>query len=99
MVHFWPGGSSASWLSQPFIILLDVSRIEGSLQISARAFLACLCNGAKGNTFLKSPYFVVFSSFGWARDILPMIHYLAAVKEFPSWLLPFWVVGGRIIDH
>ena len=97
--NFWPGGSSSSWLSRPFIILLDVSRIEVLLEISVKVFLTCLCNRAKGNTFLKSPYFVVFSSFGWARDILPMIHYLAVVKEFPSWLLPFWVVYGGIIDH
>ena len=43
--------------------------------------------------------FTVFSGFGWARDIWPMIDYLAVVREFLSGLLPPSVVDGGIIDH
>ena len=43
--------------------------------------------------------FIVFSSFGWARDIWETIDYVAAFGEFPSRLLSPWVTGGRINDH
>ena len=49
-----------SW-SMPTYLFTEVAGIERSIEISIKAFLTCLLNGAKGFTFTKSTYLQRFS--------------------------------------
>ena len=52
----------------PIYLFLKFPLIQGSLEISSKTLLPCLCNGQKGFTFVKWAYLQCFSA--WSEHVI-----------------------------